>query len=290
MMSFDGRSVAVEGSGRPAREIATALAERGAAVTVVDSDQSSAQGASALPRGLTLLVTTSEAPPTAPLLAEAAGRGIEIIGAVELAWRLRGPRSAPWLVLTGSDGAEIAGRLLTSILTAAGRTTGSGTVLSSVLSPEPVDAIVVPISSIELHWSSTIRPHIGLLLNLRAGRTEWHGSFQEYALTKGRVFDADTSIGNADDEVVRTLQNRARGRRVSFTLQTPRVGELGVVEHLLVDRAFPDVVGEATEIAVLDDVQLPGDHQVLYALAAAAMARAFGVPAVAVAEGLRAVR
>jgi UDP-N-acetylmuramoylalanine--D-glutamate ligase len=77
---------------------------------------------------------------------------------------------------------------------------------------------------------------------------------------------------------------------VSFTLQTPRAGEVGVVEHLLVDRAFPDVPGEGTELATLDDVQVPGDHNVANALAAAAMARSFGVPASSVREGLRAFR
>jgi UDP-N-acetylmuramoylalanine--D-glutamate ligase len=75
--------------------------------------------------------------------------------------------------------------------------------------------------------------------------------------------------------------------RVGFTIGSPARGELGVVEDLLVDRAFPDVAGEATVVATLDDVRVPGAHNVANALAAAALARSYGVPAGAVRDGLR---
>jgi UDP-N-acetylmuramoylalanine--D-glutamate ligase len=183
--------------------------------------------------------------------------------------------------------------MLESVLRAAGhRTVAAGNVglpiLDAVLAPEPYDVLAVELSSFQLHWSTGVRPLAGALLNVADDHTDWHGSFQEYVLAKARVFDADVSIGNADDEVVRTLLNRARGRRVSFSLQSPRAGELGVVEDLLVDRAFPDVPGEATELGTLDDLTVPGDHNVANALAAAALARAYGVPAEAVRAGLRA--
>jgi len=160
-------------------------------------------------------------------------------------------------------------------------------VLEAVLAPEPYDVLAVELSSFQLHWAPGLRPRAGALLNLADDHTDWHGSFQEYALAKARVLSAGVSIGNADDEVVRTLLNRAPGRRVTFTLQSPRAGELGVVEDLLVDRAFPDVPGEATELATFDDLTVPGAHNVANALAAAALARAFGVPALAVRDGLR---
>jgi UDP-N-acetylmuramoylalanine--D-glutamate ligase len=46
------------------------------------------------------------------------------------------------------------------------------------------------------------------------------------------------------------------------------------------------VPGEATELATLADIGVPGAHNVANALAAAAMARSFGVPATAVRDGL----
>lgn len=297
MTAYDGLPVAVAGAGARGLEVAGVLRDLGARVTVVDAstedrETAAQQGFSAgtaLPDELGLLVTASESRPSSPLLVEAASRAVEVIGDAELAWRLRAADAPPWLLLTGTQGTATAAAMLTAILEAAGCATGSGTLLERVLSSRPLGALVVPVTSLQLHWSTTIRPHTGCLLNLSDGRSEWHGSFQAYALAKGKAFDADTSIGFADDEVVRTLQNRARGRRVSFTLRSPRPGELGVVEDLLVDRAYPDVPGEATELATLADVLLPGDHQVGYALAAAAVARSFGVPATAVSKGLRTV-
>jgi UDP-N-acetylmuramoylalanine--D-glutamate ligase len=77
-------------------------------------------------------------------------------------------------------------------------------------------------------------------------------------------------------------------RSVGFTLGSPRAGQLGIVEDLLVDRAFTaDPVREAAELAELSDVRPFAPHNVANALAAAALARAYGVPPDAVREGLR---
>lgn len=296
--SFTGLPVVVAGAGISGAAAARALRDLGARVTVVDGaaerlELLAEQGfrtATTLPQELGLVVTSPGWKPTAPLLMEAAARGVEVIGEVELAWRVRPAGAAPWLAVTGTNGKTTTVTMLASILAAAGhRTVATGNVGLPVV--EAVhggyDVLAVELSSFQLHWSSTLQPDAGALLNVADDHTDWHGSFQLYALSKGRILDSATSIANADDEVSRTLLSRARGRRVSFTLQSPRAGELGVVEDLLVDRAFPDVPGEATELATLVDLTVPGDHNVANALAAAALARSYGVPAHAVAEGLR---
>ena len=289
-----GVAVAVTGAGVTGASAARVLRELGAVVTVVADTGDELDGhpvVRSLPDELHLVVTSPGFRPTAPVLVEAAGRGVEVIGDVELAWRLRTESSAPWLALTGTDGKTTTVTMLEGMLTAAGlRAAAVGNVGTPVLEAvldSAYDVLAVELSSFQLHWASSVRPAAGAILNLADDHTDWHGSFQEYALAKAKVFDSDVSIGNADDEVVRTLLNRARGRRVQFTLQSPRPGELGVVEDLLVDRAFADVPGEATELATLADLTVPGDHNVANALAAAALARAHGVPAEAVRDGLR---
>jgi UDP-N-acetylmuramoylalanine--D-glutamate ligase len=291
---WHGLPVTVAGAGVSGTAAARVLRDLGARVTVVDDraeDLDDFPVQQNLPDELALVVTSPGFRPTVPMLVEAASRGVEVIGEVELAWRLRGPSAAPWLALTGTNGKTTTVKMLEAMLTAAGhRTVAAGNVglplLEAVL--DDYDVLAVELSSFQLHWSSTVRPHTGAILNVADDHTDWHGSFQQYALAKARIFDADVSLGNADDEVVRTLLNRARGRRVTFTLQSPRPGEVGVVEELLIDRAFPDVPGEATELATLGDIPVPGDHNVANALAAAAMARSFGVPAAAVRTGLQA--
>ncbi|MCW2598373.1 MAG: UDP-N-acetylmuramoylalanine/D-glutamate ligase [Frankiales bacterium] len=301
MPPYGGLAVVVAGAGVSGAAAARVLRDLGARVTVVDDSPEALESAAvhgfavatSLPDELGLVVTSPGFRPTVPMLIEAGSRGVEVIGEVELAWRLRGPSAAPWLALTGTNGKTTTVKMLEAVLTAAGLSTvAAGNVglplLDAVVGASTIDVLAVELSSFQLHWSSTVRPHTGAILNLADDHTDWHGSFQDYVLAKGRIFDADTSIGNADDEVVRTLHSRARGRRVAFTLRPPRPGELGVVENLLVDRAFPDVQGEATELATLDDIGVPGAHNVANALAAAAMARSFGVPAEAVRDGLRA--
>ena len=294
MTDWQGLPVAVAGAGVSGAAAARVLRDLGARVTVVDDKQTELDDfpvQRSLPEELGLVVTSPGFRPTVPMLVEAASRGIEVIGEVELAWRLRRPGAAPWLALTGTNGKTTTVRMLEAMLRAAGhRTVAAGNVglplLEAVL--DDYEVLAVELSSFQLHWSSTVVPHTGVILNLADDHTDWHGSFQEYALAKARIFAADVAVGNADDEVVRTLLGKARGRRVTFTLQSPRAGELGVVEDLLVDRAFPDVAHEATELGSLSDVSVPGSHNVANALAAAAMARSFGVPASAVRDGLRA--
>jgi UDP-N-acetylmuramoylalanine--D-glutamate ligase len=293
LTDWHGLPVTVAGAGVSGTAAARVLRDLGARVTVVDDNAEDLDDfpvQRTLPEELALVVTSPGFRPTVPMLVEAASRGVEVIGEVELAWRLRGPSAAPWLALTGTNGKTTTVRMLEAVLSAAGhRTVAAGNVglplLEAVL--DDYDVLAVELSSFQLHWSSTVRPHTGAILNVADDHTDWHGSFQQYALAKARILDADVSLGNADDEVVRTLLDGARGRRVAFTLQPPRPGEVGLVEDLLVDRAFPDVPGEATELASLSDIPVPGAHNIANALAAAAMARSFGVPADAVRAGLR---
>jgi UDP-N-acetylmuramoylalanine--D-glutamate ligase len=299
-VQYVGRHVVVAGGGVSGMAAARVLRELGAVVTVLDDREQTRESLSAqgfavvdrLPDQVEQVVTSPGWAPTAPALVEAERRGIEVIGEVELAWRLRPEGAAPWLVVTGTNGKTTTVKMLESMLRAAGhRTVAAGNIglplLDAVLSPDPYDVLAVELSSFQLHWSSTVRPLAGAVLNIADDHTDWHGSFEAYAADKARLFASDTSIGNADDEVVRSLLGVAAGRQVPFTLRVPRAGEIGIVEDLLVDRAFPDVPGEATELASLGDLKVPGLHNVANALAAAALARAFGVPAEAVRQGLR---
>jgi UDP-N-acetylmuramoylalanine--D-glutamate ligase len=308
---LSGRNICVAGLGVSGRAAARVLAERGADVLLVDARddpeqrerarQLTARGVSVrlgdgetLPPGTELVVTSPGWRPDAPLLAEAARRGIEIIGEVELAWRLRGPDAAPWLAFTGTNGKTTAVRMLTCILTAAGYDTVAvgnvGTpIVEAVL--EDHDVLAVELSSYQLHWSSTLAPQAAAILNIAPDHIDWHGSLEAYAADKGRIFGPGTvAVVNADDPLTVALAAGA-DRRIGFTLGSPAPGELGVVEDLLIDRAFTaDPLREAEELAGLGDVHPFAPHNIANALAAAALARAFGVPSEAVREGLRAFR
>ncbi|WP_231618789.1 UDP-N-acetylmuramoyl-L-alanine--D-glutamate ligase [Nonomuraea sp. SBT364] len=296
----------VAGLGVSGTAAARVLAAHGERVVVVESAEGERQLAAAaelsgrgvevrfgpleLPEGATRLVTTGWAPHH-PLIAAALDAGVEVVGEVELAWRLRPAHAAPWLALTGTNGKTTAVRMLTSILLAAGRKAAAvGNVGVPVVEAvrEPYDALAVELSSFQLHWSATLAPHAAAILNLAPDHLDWHGSMEAYAADKGRLYErAGTVIYNADDPEVARLAAPYPGA-VGFTLRVPRPGQLGVVEDLLVDRAFvADPAESAEELATLADVRPLAPHNVANALAAAALARTLGVSSEAVRQGLR---
>ncbi|MEU9872702.1 UDP-N-acetylmuramoyl-L-alanine--D-glutamate ligase [Actinomadura sp. NPDC048021] len=309
---WDGQSVCVAGLGVSGRAAARVLAARGARVTIVDARDGEEQRGHAaeleargvtvrlgdgesLPADADLVVTSPGWRPDTPLLAAAAAAGIEIIGEVELAWRLRPEGAAPWLAITGTDGKTTVVRMLACMLTAAGHKAMAvgnvGTPIVEAVS-EPYDVLAVELSSYQLHWSRSLGPYAATVLNVAPDHLDWHGSMDAYVGAKAKIFAPGcVAVYNADDDTSAALAERAEGvsRRIGFTLQVPRPGELGVVEELLVDRAFTDdPASQAAELAALGDVRPFAPHNVANALAAAGLARAFGAPPEAVREGLRA--
>ena len=304
--AFGARTVLVCGAGLAGRTAAEALLARGARVLLADAVESAAvaglvaAGVSylgspeAVPDGVDLVVTSPGWRPDHPLLHDAARRGIAVLGEVELAWRLRGPGAAPWLAVTGTNGKTTTVRMLEAMLRAAGLSAlAVGNVGVSVIeavtaetaAEDGYDVLAVELSSFQLHWSSTIAPSASVLLNLAPDHLDWHGSMSAYAEAKAMIWRGPVAIGNADDPVVAALLAGSRATvQVSFTLGPPARGQLGVRDGVLVDNAFG---AEALPLLPAAEVRPGGAHNVANALAAAALARAHGVPASAVAEGLR---
>ncbi|MFE7314967.1 UDP-N-acetylmuramoyl-L-alanine--D-glutamate ligase [Streptomyces sp. NPDC057555] len=321
---FAGRHVTVAGLGVSGVPAARALAGLGARVTVVNGSDGARERAQAaeleklgvtvrlgdgetLPEGTEVVVTSPGWKPTSPLFLAAEKAGVPVWGDVELAWRLRGPDAAPWLAVTGTNGKTTTVRMLASILTAAGLRTAAvgniGVPLVDVVLGEgrneesSYDVLAVELSSYQLHWAPSVRAHSAAVLNLAPDHLDWHGSMEAYAADKGRIYEGNTvaCVYNAADpateDLVRAADVEEGCRAIGFTLGTPGPSQLGVVDGILVDRAFvADRHRQAQELAEVSDVVPAAPHNVANALAAAALARAFGVPAAAVREGLRAFR
>ncbi len=296
----DGAPVLVCGAGLAGAGAARALLARGADVLVSDRAASPAvhelvrAGAryigapAAVPDDVGSVVTSPGWRPDHPLLVDALRRGLEVIGEVEFAWRLRTPGAAPWLAITGTNGKTTTVRMLEAILRAAGlRALAVGnvgvSVIEAVTAAEPYDVLAVEVSSFQLHWSSTVTPAAGALLNLAPDHLDWHGSMEHYAAAKTRVWAGPVAIGTVDDPAVADLLAASTApTRVGVTLGAPDQGRLGVRDGVLVDAAFG---GGA--VLPANDVRPAGDHNVANALAAVALARAHGVTVEHCARGLR---
>ncbi|MBM7775788.1 UDP-N-acetylmuramoylalanine--D-glutamate ligase [Actinokineospora baliensis] len=298
--------VLVAGAGVTGRSVASALVAMGAEVTVTDGNaerlaELADTGATLVPglveppEGTSLVVTSPGWKPTSPLLAAAVAAGIDVVGEVELAWWMseRLPDPPTWLVVTGTNGKTTTVGMLAEIL----RADGHNAIACGNVGLTVIDAIraghtvlAVELSSFQLHWQSSMRAHAAAVLNLAEDHLDWHGSMEEYAKAKGRAYTgAKVVVRNVADEWSTALAAEHGGTQVGFGLGVPRPGELGLVEDLLVDRAFvADPAAQAEELAELADLNVLGSHNVSNALAAAALARAHGVSPDAVRAGLRA--
>ncbi|MGH4013292.1 MAG: UDP-N-acetylmuramoyl-L-alanine--D-glutamate ligase [Pseudonocardiaceae bacterium] len=305
-----GARVLVAGAGVTGSSAARVLRGLGAEVTVTDSAPAQlaalagaawvdgavrlVAGLSAPPPGTDLVVTSPGFRPDAPLMVAAARAGVAVIGDAGLARWVDRARSGPegpadWLVVTGTNGKTTTVGMLESVLRAAGvDVVACGNIGLPVLDAVRAGhrVLAVELSSFQLHWSRELDPRAAAVLNVSADHLDWHGSMASYAAAKGSVYGgAATAIVNLDDEWSTRLA-AARGG-IGFTTGEPVQGQLGISRRQLVDRAFGGAAGDAV-LAGLADIPAPGPHNVANALAAAALARAVGVPPEAVGQGLRA--
>lgn len=281
--------VVVAGAGVSGSAAAEVLRDRGADVTVVDArggpDVRVDDGT--VPAGAGLVIASPGWTPNSPLLRAAQEAGIPVWGEVELAWRLR-PPGQRWLAITGTNGKTTATSMLAGILRAAGvRAAAAGNIgiplVRVVTESVPSDVLAVELSSFQLHWSSTIAPDAGAIINIAPDHLDWHGDLHEYSRAKEKIWGPGTlAVYGADDPGARAAGARHR-EAVGVTLHDPSAGMVGVRAEALYDNAFG---GGA--LVRLDELQVRGGHNVTDALIAAALACAAGITPAAIAGGLRA--
>ena len=308
--------VVVAGIGIAGYACADALMQLGARVTVVDSgDGPMQQERAEILRTLEvnvelgyvgdipacdLLVVSPGLRPTHQLITSAIAAGIWVWGELELAWRLRPSDSpAPWLVVTGTNGKTTTTMMLESMLSAGGFNAVAagniGTSLVDVVMHDSYEVIAVEVGAPQLPFVHSMSPHSAVCLNIADDHLDHFGSKVAYVAAKAKIFERTqvAAVYNADDVSTRLLVEEADVvdgcRAIGFTLGVPGLSMLGVVDGALVDRAFiPNRQDTAQELALVSDVQPNAPHNVANALAAAALARAFGVPAKKIQAGLRA--
>src|SRR5215210_9470126 len=283
--AWEDAHVVVAGVGVSGFAAADGLLQAGATVTVLDErdDATNADkgtllevlggtvrlgsgAADVLPPDADLLITTGWHPDHS-LLAAAVQRGVPIWSEVELAWRLSRPHKVvPWLGITGTNGKTTTTQMLESILTAAGlRTAAVGNIgrpiMEIVLDPEPYDVLAVELSSHQLHWSNSLSLHSAAVLNLQPDHLEWHGSFAAYRAAKAKIYSgvhASCVYNVAEPATVRLVEEAEvveGARAIGFTLGIPDISMLGIVDDLLVDRAFVEQRRDsALELAKITDV------------------------------------
>lgn len=316
--------VMVAGAGITGRSVADQLARRCRRVVVVDAAAADPTRSSALadglPSGIEILAPDQaiEIVPSidlvvaspgwrldAPVFIAAQQAGRAVWGELDLAWVLQAQGARPgtvWLPLTGTNGKSTTVRMLEAMLRAGGfRTQAVGnighSIVDAVAADDPPDVLALEVSSLQLARSTVMGPRASAVLNLAPDHLDWHGGWDSYFAAKARIFERvrDAIVYNVHDASTLHMAQQAEVadgcRAVGVTNQAPKAGQLGVVDDLLIDRAFaPDRDSHGVEIASFADVEPFAPHNVTNALFAAALAFSAGVEPAAIREGLNAFR
>jgi UDP-N-acetylmuramoylalanine--D-glutamate ligase len=226
------------------------------------------------------LIKSPGVPQDAPAITAARSRGLTVFGELEFAWRLI-PNE--FVAVTGTNGKTTTTEWIGHVHREAGlpvAVAGNvGTAASSLIGrPDDDVTVVCEASSFQLEDTVAFSPEAAVLLNLSPDHLDRHGTYQAYIAAKLRIF---ANQGNYDVAVAPTdLGVEDLGgcaRRVTFG-----EGPGPEVSH----RAGHLWWSEQPIIRV-DEIALPGAHNVQNAMATAATCLARGVDPEAVATGLR---
>ena len=291
LVHWKSKRVLVLGAGVTGNAVAKTLIAHGALVDLVDENPNVHSAFSVLnPNSIKIsdysaVVISPGWQRNHPIILEAVAAGIEIHNEIDIAWRIAQEicPNQKWLALTGTNGKTTTVEMAAAMLQRAGLNAIAcgnvgNTVIESVTNIDAFDFLILELSSFQLHWMKEARFVCAAILNIADDHLDWHGSFEEYCDVKLSILDrAEHAILNGEDSEIVFRANGFQGPKSFFSLGTPGPGELGVVEDLLVDRAFVSDPQEAAMIAALKDIQPTLPHSVLNALAAAALARSVHV-------------
>lgn len=293
--------IVVAGAGVTGLAVARELAKRGATVVFADDKVSEVEGFSVRKPSefsadeFDALMVSPGWREDHPLVALSRGNDKSILNEIDFAWSVKNEINPgqKWLALTGTNGKTTTVEMVAHILKSSGvNATACGnvgtTVIESVLSPDKFDYLVLELSSFQLHWLQDAQFVSAAILNIADDHVDWHGSFDTYAEAKISILDkSTTAILNGDDGEVVGRTSHWLGRKIFYSLDTPGPGELGVVEELLVDRAFVADSQEAALIAELPEIVPTVPHHISNSLAAAGLASTVGVSREDIREALK---
>ncbi|MCO7174617.1 UDP-N-acetylmuramoyl-L-alanine--D-glutamate ligase [Sporolactobacillus kofuensis] len=301
---YKNKKVLVLGLGKSGYAAAKLLQSMGAIVTVNDRGDLStnehakdlkASGVHVVDGGhpldlidqsVALMIKNPGIPYTNPLIVKAEEIGVPVVTEVEIAGRLS---EAPFIGITGSNGKTTTTMLIGEMMKGSNFkpiVAGNiGTALTSVVQKATnQNVIVAELSSFQLLGTRQFHPHVAVVLNIFDHHLDYHGTVEKYAAAKARITKNQTSedalVFNADSErVLRFIADQSNATKVPFSLKGRVENGAYVADGTIYYRDEP--------ILKCEEMGLPGEHNLMNALAAVAAAGVYGVPAKYIADVLR---
>ncbi|MBR4067642.1 MAG: UDP-N-acetylmuramoyl-L-alanine--D-glutamate ligase [Clostridia bacterium] len=228
-----------------------------------------------------ILLISPGVPIEAPVVLAAREKGVSVTGELEMASQLlRGEM----LAISGTNGKTTTTTLVGKIFENAGRVThvagNIGYPLSAVAKvSRKEDISVVEVSSFQLESIRDFHPKVAALLNITEDHLNRHGTMAQYIKLKQRLFENqkadDVAVLNMDDPVLFKMASKLKGK-VAFFSRTRKVENGAFVED---GKIIWQWEGTRRAVCDVDQILIPGPHNLENALAATAMACAMGIPA-----------
>ncbi|MBI2713487.1 MAG: UDP-N-acetylmuramoyl-L-alanine--D-glutamate ligase [Rhizobiales bacterium] len=308
---FTGKRVAVFGLGNSGLLSARALKAGGAEVVCFDDEPKKVAEAQA--EGLTTqdlreldwskiaaLVLTPGVPLTHPTphwsAALANKAGVEIIGDIELFCRERAKSGAqcPLVAITGTNGKSTTTALTAHLINSAGRDAQmGGNIGVPALALEPFAAgriYVLELSSFQIDLALSLKPTVGILLNVTQDHLDRHGSMENYAAIKtllvASVEPGGSAVIGVDDRYTRAAAERIE-RAGKTVVRVSVLAPLRDGYYAEGSRIMRSAAGKAHPVAQLAGIgSLRGVHNAQNAASALAACVALGLDLPAIQQGL----
>ena len=308
MHKMKGKRVLIVGLGKSGIAAAEAMFRLGAVVSVQDSKEEDKIDAQLLTflkenqatcyfhqlppdmEAFDMLILSPGVSPELPFIEEAKAKGVEIVGELEIAFRIG---SGNYVALTGTNGKTTTTTLVGEIFKASGRKThvvgniGVAVISASIDAPED-SWLVTETSSFQLETTKYFKPVVSALLNLSPDHLNRHHTMEAYGEAKAKIFANQEEDGyavvNFDDEACFKLASASKAKVVPFSRKQALDFGAYVQDGNLV---IKDEQGQIITLCGVEELKIIGDHNLENALAAAAICYFAGIDAQVIGDTLR---
>lgn len=222
-----------------------------------------------------MAVVSPGVPLDLPFILKLKSKNIEIIGEVELAYRLS--QNPMFIGITGTNGKTTTTSLVGEIFKKANIDTYivgniGNPVIDTVDTANENSVLVTELSSFQLESIDTFKPHVSAILNFTEDHLNRHHTMEAYMEAKARIFknqdEKDFCVLNYDDKDVKSLSDNVKAKKIFFS----RKKSLDCGIYLDEDNNIIINIDKKIKLLNKDELSLPGNHNLENCMAAAAIA------------------
>ena len=227
-----------------------------------------------------LILKSPGVPPDISILHEARNMNIEIITDLEMYYRIKSGKNL--IAISGTNGKTTTTKLTGEIFEKGGYCSyiagniGIG-ILDNLFTIKDNDILIVEASSFQLEDTVNFKPYISAIINLTPDHISWHGNFENYINSKKKIAtnqkEDDYTVLNYDDKLLRQMGKNLKSNIIWFSVEGVVDEGTFIEDEWIVFRKN----SKTQKIIKIDEIQIPGKHNLENILASVSIAILMGV-------------